>query len=105
VLDALDLAVAGREHVALLGASGAGKSVALRAALGLERAASGRVALFDRELPRARGRERRALLARVGFVPERDALFEDRSVEENVALALGAQPRPRAGAPRGRRCC
>lgn len=97
VLAGLDLRVARGEHLVLLGASGVGKSLALRLLLGLERPDAGEVSLFG--APIAARRARAAQLARVGFVPERDALFDDRSVEENVGFALPAG-RARAAARR-----
>ena len=77
VLDGLDFAVARGEFVALFGASGAGKSLLLRLLLGLERPDAGSA----------------SLRARCGVVFEQNALFEDRSVEDNVALALRAAPK------------
>jgi ABC-type transporter Mla maintaining outer membrane lipid asymmetry ATPase subunit MlaF len=85
VLDGLDFAVARGECVALFGPSGAGKSLLLRLLLGLERPDAGQI----------------AVRARSGVVFEQNALFEDRSVEDNVALALRAvAKRPAAAARR-----
>jgi len=84
-LDGVSLEVAAGERVVLVGPSGAGKSVLLRVMLGLERASAGRVRLFGEDPASAAGRR---LVARVGVLLERDALFADRSVEENVALGV-----------------
>lgn len=95
-LAGFDLAIPRGAHVALFGASGAGKSLALRLLLGLERPDAGLVSLFGAD-PAGPGAT--ALRARLGFVPAQDGLFADRSVEENVALAL---PRGRPAAARSR---
>jgi ABC-type transporter Mla maintaining outer membrane lipid asymmetry ATPase subunit MlaF len=90
VLDGVSLAVARGEHVVLFGAARAGKTTLLRVALGLERAAAGRVAMLGHEIAGLRGAARRAALAQIGVVLARDALFGDRTVEENVALGVPA---------------
>lgn len=101
VLAGLDLEVGRGEFLAVFGANGAGKSLLLRVLLGLERADTGSALLLGEEAARLGGRARAALLARVGVVFERDALFEDRSVADNVAMALRAGPtRPAAAARR-----
>jgi phospholipid/cholesterol/gamma-HCH transport system ATP-binding protein len=82
---------------ALVGAAGAGKSTALRLALGLARPAAGRALLFGRELASAAPAERAATLRRVGVVWAGGALFPDRDVAGNVGFALReVQRRPRA---------
>lgn len=95
-LAGFDLVVPRGAHVALFGAIGAGKSLALELLLGLARPDAGRVSLFGAD---PAGPAAPALRARLGFVPAQDALFPDRSVEENVALAL---PRRRPAAARSR---
>ena len=95
VLFGLDLALGPGEVVALLGRNGAGKSTALKTAMGLLSAFSGEI-IFD-------GRKIHALppyqVARLGlgYVPEDRRIFTDLTVLEN--LETGRQP-PRAGAPR-----
>lgn len=102
-LDAVTLRLAGRDVleglscaappgaiVALVGAAGAGKSSALRVALGLVRPTAGRALLFGRALAGAGRAERRALLRRVGVVWPGGALFPDLDVAGNVGFALRA---------------
>ncbi len=84
---ALDLAV-GRETVALVGPSGAGKTTVLRAISGLTRPESGRIeldgtVLFDSAAGIDVAPERR----RVGFVFQDYALFPHMTVEQNVRYA------------------
>jgi len=100
VLSDLDFAVARGEFVAISGTNGAGKSLLLRLLLGLEKPDAGSARILGGDATRLAGRARTALLARVGVVFEHDALFEDRSVADNVALALRAAPRRPAAAAR-----
>jgi molybdate transport system ATP-binding protein len=84
---AVDLAV-GRETVALVGPSGAGKTTVLRAISGLTRPDNGRIeldgtVLFDAETGIDVPPERR----RVGFVFQDYALFPHMTVEQNVRYA------------------
>jgi ABC-type sulfate/molybdate transport systems ATPase subunit len=89
----LELALAvGRETVALVGPSGAGKTSALRAVAGLARPERGRIALggsvlFDSEAKVDRPPEDR----RVGYVFQEYALFPHMTVQRNVAYAGGAR--------------
>ena len=82
----LELAV-GRETVALVGPSGAGKTTVLRAISGLTRPERGRIeldgaVLFDSDTGIDVAPEHR----RVGFVFQDYALFPHMTVEQNVAL-------------------
>jgi molybdate transport system ATP-binding protein len=84
----------GAETVALVGASGAGKSSLLRAIAGLDRPQRGRIALggqvwFDSQRRRNLRPERR----RVGFLPQDYGLFPHLSVAANVRFA-SRRPRP-----------
>jgi len=81
---------------ALIGAAGAGKSTALRLALGLARPTGGRALLLGRDLAAASSAERAATLQRVGVVWSGGALFPDRDVAGNVGFVLReVQRRPR----------
>lgn len=73
---------------ALLGAARAGKSTALRLALGLARPAGGRALVLGRALADAPRAERTALLQRIGVVWPGGALFPDRDVAGNVGFVL-----------------
>jgi len=91
VLRGLSLVVQRGEIVALMGASGAGKTTALRAVAALQSFDAGRIevdgfALAPGPLP---GQSQLgALRRRVGLVFQAHALFEHLSARDNVTLAL-----------------
>ena len=85
-LESLTLAVHPGELLALLGASGSGKSTTLRLVAGFDRPDAGHISLdgkvIDAIPPEARG---------FGMVFQQYALFPHLSVEENVAFGLEAR--------------
>ena len=95
VLFDLDLEVGAGEVVALLGRNGAGKSTALKTAMGLLSPFTGKILFREKEIQGMQAHE----IARLGlaYVPEDRRIFADLSVVEN--LEAGRLP-PRAGAPR-----
>jgi ABC-2 type transport system ATP-binding protein/ribosome-dependent ATPase len=82
-VDGVDLEVGGGEVVGLLGANGAGKTTVIRMLLGLLRPSGGKVLLFG-EPPSRRTR------ARIGYVPQGLGLYDDLTVDENLAFAARA---------------
>ncbi|HTY18379.1 MAG TPA: ATP-binding cassette domain-containing protein [Myxococcota bacterium] len=101
VLADVSLAVPRGSITALLGVRGAGKSLLLRLALGLEPPDRGAVALLGRAPASLHGPERARLLARVGVVFTGGALFTDWSVARNVGfLSAAVQRRPPADVAR-----
>ena len=80
VLSGLNLTVARGEVLALLGSNGAGKSTAIRLALGLEAPDAGEVHIFGSDpcLPD------RALRQRVALIPETVGLYEELTAVESV---------------------
>jgi iron(III) transport system ATP-binding protein len=84
----LDLEVQDGQILAVLGASGCGKTTLLRCIAGFEHPAAGSIALGDRPLVEA-GRERvRAEARRIGIVFQDYALFPHMSVLENIAFGI-----------------
>jgi molybdate transport system ATP-binding protein/molybdate transport system permease protein len=80
---------AGRGPVGLLGASGAGKSMVLRAIAGLVRPEAGRIALDGRVLfDSASRREEPIRSRRIGLLFQNYALFPHLTVQENIAFGL-----------------
>jgi ABC-type polar amino acid transport system ATPase subunit len=87
----LSFDVARGEIVALMGASGSGKSSVLRAMAGLEPIEAGTIDLSGFALgpgPLPRGVRQRELAARVGVVFQFHHLFAHLSAVDNVSLAL-----------------
>jgi lipoprotein-releasing system ATP-binding protein len=103
VLRELSLTVARGEMVAIVGASGVGKSTLLHVLGGLDRAESGAVHIDDVELTTLGPAELVSFRnAKVGFVFQFHHLLPEFSAEENVAMPLriarrsAAAARPRA---------
>ena len=72
--------VAEGEFVSIVGPSGCGKSPLLGVLAGLETLDGGAVSLYGQPVTGASGR--------MGFMPQRDQLFEWRSIRDNVMLGL-----------------
>ena len=91
VVRGVSLDVTRGEIVAVMGASGAGKTSVLRAVAGLDPIAAGSVAIDDMQLsagPLPRGEALRELHRRVGMVFQFHHLFEHLTALHNVWLAL-----------------
>ncbi|TFH51371.1 ABC transporter ATP-binding protein [Actinomyces viscosus] len=89
-VDGVDLEVSAGEVVALLGASGSGKSSLLRAVAGLEDVAGGEVAWDGRDMVRVPVHKRG-----FGLMFQDGQLFEHRDVGGNIAYGLTGLPRAR----------
>ena len=89
-VDGVDLEVAAGEVVALLGASGSGKSSLLRAVAGLEDVAAGEVAWGGRSMVRVPVHKRG-----FGLMFQDGQLFEHRDVGGNIVYGLTGLPRAR----------
>src|SRR5436305_12233186 len=91
VLEELNLTIMPGEFLVLLGASGSGKTTALRILSGLETATSGRVLIGKREvtniLPKYRD---------VSMVFQSYALYPHKTVAENIGFPLKIRRMPRA---------
>jgi ABC-type branched-subunit amino acid transport system ATPase component len=90
ILNGVDLAVGGGEMVTVVGPNGAGKSTLLKVVVGLLRPKRGRVSLKGRDIA---GLEPSTVARHgLGYVPQRENVFETLSVREN--LEIGLTPRP-----------
>jgi ABC-2 type transport system ATP-binding protein len=77
-LDAVSLQVAAGRVTGLLGPSGSGKSTLIRAIVGVQRVAGGRVTVLGRPAGSA------SLRSRVGYVTQAPSVYADLSVRENL---------------------
>ena len=75
--------VAEGEFVSIVGPSGCGKSTLLGVLAGLETLDGGAVSLYGQPVTGASGR--------MGFMPQRDQLFEWKNIWDNVTLGLAVQ--------------
>ena len=90
VLRALDVTANDGEFLVLLGASGSGKSTALRMIAGLEETTSGRVLIGDRDVTRVLPKNRD-----VAMVFQSYALYPHKTVAENVGYPLRVRGLPK----------
>ncbi|GAC1328748.1 MAG: diacetylchitobiose ABC transporter ATP-binding protein MsiK [Mycobacteriales bacterium] len=85
-VDRLDLEIADGEFLVLVGASGSGKTTALRMLAGLEKIDSGRIKVGDRDVTDIPARSRD-----MAMVFQSYALYPHMSVADNMAFALRMQ--------------
>jgi len=88
VLDGIDLAVAERETVCILGGSGAGKSTVLRLMLGLIQPDEGEIVVAGRDMSTASFEEVLEMRREMGMVFQGAALFDSLTVLDNVGFYL-----------------
>jgi ABC-type branched-subunit amino acid transport system ATPase component len=96
ILNGVSIAVAEGEIVTVVGPNGAGKSTLMKTVFGLVRPRAGRVLLAGRDIAGLRP----SAIARLGmgYVPQRENVFESMTVLENLEIGAAA----RGGLPRGR---
>ena len=88
VHDRVDLDVHRGEVLGVVGASGSGKSVLLKAVVGLARPSAGRIVVLGHDVDGLPPRKRIALQARCGVLFQDGALFSSLTVAQNVRLPL-----------------
>ena len=88
VHEALELDVRRGEVLAVIGGSGAGKSVLLRSIIGLQQPNAGEVRLFGQNLTSIDAGERAAVERRWGVMFQDGALFSSLTVLENVRVPM-----------------
>ena len=86
--DDLDLEVRYGEILGVVGASGSGKSVLLRAIIGLVEPVDGSIEVFGADLRRLPRRKRRLYEQRWGVLFQQGALFSSLTVGQNVQVPL-----------------
>jgi phospholipid/cholesterol/gamma-HCH transport system ATP-binding protein len=84
----VSFAVPRGEVVALIGASGSGKSVLLRECIGLTRPHAGHLRLFGEDIWAIQQKRLNGVRSRFGMLFQEGALFSSLTVAENVAVPL-----------------
>ncbi|MGO4450838.1 methionine ABC transporter ATP-binding protein [Phyllobacterium sp. TAF24] len=95
-LDGVSLIVRKGEILGIIGRSGAGKSTLIRCLNGLERPESGSIFVEGRQITGLDERELQPLRRRIGMIFQHFNLLSAKTVEENVALPLKIEGRPKA---------
>lgn len=88
ILENLDLEVFRGEILGFVGGSGTGKSVLMRAILGLVPMRSGRVEVFGFDLKNLSEQDRTAIDQRWGVLFQHGALFSSLTVRQNIQLPM-----------------
>ncbi len=88
VLDTVDLDIEERQSTVILGRSGAGKSVLLKAILGLVPIRSGVIIIDGEDLATLGVRQRADLRSRISMLLQNGGLFDSMTVYENIAFPL-----------------
>lgn len=88
VLDKLSLDVVRGEILGFIGPSGSGKSVLMRAILGLTRKRSGRIKLFGLDVDEVADSQRMEIDMRMGVLFQHGALFSALTVLENIQVPM-----------------
>jgi phospholipid/cholesterol/gamma-HCH transport system ATP-binding protein len=88
ILKGLDLTVAPRERLVIMGQSGGGKSTTLRLILGILHPGSGSVKFKGEEVTRMTRPRLNHMRQRIGMVYQYSALISSLSVRDNLALPL-----------------
>lgn len=86
--DGVDFALAPGEVVALIGASGTGKTVLLRECIGLHRPTAGTVRVLGEDIWRLSGPDLDKVRRRFGVLFQEGALFSSLTVAQNVTAPL-----------------
>lgn len=87
-LDDVSFEVRSGDTRIILGAAGSGKSVLLKAALGLLRPSSGRVLVFGKDVTNLTESEWFLVRRKLGVLFQEGGLFDSLTIEENVAYPL-----------------
>ncbi len=88
VLDGVDLSIAPRTSLVIIGGSGTGKSVCIKSILGILEPDEGQVLIDGVDVTRLRGAARDPLMKKFGMLFQGGALFDSLPVWENVAFGL-----------------
>ena len=87
-LDDVSFDVPAGESLVLFGASGSGKTVLLKTALGLQKPDTGRVYVFGRDTTKLREQDLFRIRSHIGVLFQEGGLFDSLTIEENVSYPL-----------------
>ena len=93
-VDGLDLTVRRREVYGFLGPNGSGKSTTIRMLCGLLKPTSGDIDVLGHRIPQ----DAEALKRHIGYMTQRFSLYEDLTVDENLAFLAAVHDMPRGKA-------
>jgi ABC-2 type transport system ATP-binding protein len=93
-VDRLDLTVQRREVYGFLGPNGSGKSTTIRMLCGLLNPTAGDIDVLGCQIPR----DAEVLKRRIGYMTQKFSLYEDLTVDENLAFLAAVHDMPRAKA-------
>jgi ABC-2 type transport system ATP-binding protein len=93
-VDGLDLTVRRREVYGFLGPNGSGKSTTIRMLCGLMNPSAGEIDVLGLRIPR----DAETLKRHIGYMTQRFSLYEDLTVDENLAFLAAVHDMPRAKA-------
>jgi phospholipid/cholesterol/gamma-HCH transport system ATP-binding protein len=88
VLNDFNLTIGKEENVVILGKSGVGKSVLIKCIIGLLRPDSGRILVFNKNIPDLNHDELDKIRAKVGFLFQSNALYDSMTVRQNLEFPL-----------------
>jgi phospholipid/cholesterol/gamma-HCH transport system ATP-binding protein len=88
VLTGVDLKLHKGESIVVLGKSGSGKSVLIKCIIGLVKADSGEVRVFDKSIIGLEQRELDKIREKMGFVFQNSALYDSMTVRKNLEFPL-----------------
>jgi len=88
VIDDISFEVYPGEVFVILGGSGCGKTTLLKHIIGLYKPAAGRILIEGRDIATATGKERKAILRRLGVMYQSGALFGSMTLIQNVMLPM-----------------
>lgn len=91
VLDNVDLTLSKNENLVILGRSGVGKTVLLRAIIGLITPDSGEIRVLGQNLFDLPDNELIKIRKKIGYLFQGGALYDSMTVEENLQFALKRQ--------------
>jgi phospholipid/cholesterol/gamma-HCH transport system ATP-binding protein len=88
VLKNVSLRLMNGENLVVLGKSGTGKSVLIKCIVGLIKADSGAINVFDKNVTALNGKEMGEMRQKIGFLFQSGALYDSMTVKQNLEFPL-----------------